>query len=398
MIAKATAAYQFLEPMLADPQFLADPGRARALTNFVRFTRAEHWMGLHGEPHALGMDIPDKDYWAYAAPYVGFPELLRSQTFLRDMSKPATYQAAVDMIEEHNSGLPGDQKWIVFPFKAQFIKSVDQTTYGRLLVLVPNVVMPDGKVLDRWILFAVATPDLNPVPGVRSVSVIGDLRDPTVPGVSKVFFSDYMRQTDASSGRIAPYPNFLMDSNPSKNCYECHKTGVLPIKPEIAYKFDANGTLVPDSGALDAMPDRLNSLIASYGRSDLGHMDTDAYGPSLGSVGRDRSDDFIASATDDRPVSTSCYDKIRADMNCSKCHDSFAKINYLLAVKTDGDVKSYEAKQGLVQTSIEKGYMPPGNNLTVTERHALWECVSKEYLDLDRTRGVFVDWLRGSSP
>jgi hypothetical protein len=402
VIRRASDAYRFLSPLTADPDFLADSGRSKALTNFVRFTKAVQWMASTNSEGAsnqgLGMDISDKAYSLYVAPYVGFPGLLASQPFLRDLGAPATYKEAVEMIEANNDSLPSDQKWLVFPFRSQFVTSVDKTTYGRLLVLVPNTRLDDGKTLDRWFSFALATPEIKPIPIIRSVSVIAIVKDTSTPGRSKAFFSDFMREADPSTGLIEPRSTFLMSPSPSKNCYDCHKSALLPIRPKVAYRFDSRGALDANSSDAEPILDKIDRYIQGCGVSDLGHMDRDAYGPSLGPLNVTRSDAFISESSKDDTLPLTSFDKIRANMNCSSCHDGFAKINYLLAVRSDADYKAFESKQGLVQTFIEKGYMPPHNSLTPRERHALWECVSKDYLDLDKGQGQLVNWLRGQSP
>jgi hypothetical protein len=397
---RSAVASVFLSPYLADPKFLEDPERRKVLGNFVEFVSEQRRMALlDNDGHhtcALGMDIPDRDYWEYVKSMVEFPALLKSQRFLGLMSNPATYQQAVSLIGAQNKTLPEDRKWIVLPFRAQFILSFDHTTYGRLLVLVPNSPLPDGKLLDQWIAFAIATPGAEPIPAVRSVSMIATVRDPMRPGVNQGYFADFLRRRDATTGETTIDPTFLMDPSPSKNCFDCHKTAVLPIHPKAAYRFGSDGRLVEMNPDLSGLPDLLNDRIRSYGKSDFGHIDPAAFGPSLGS-GAGVSDTFIAQATSDHPLDPRSFDDVRSNMSCAKCHDQFAKLNYILAVRSNGDVNAFEGKKGLVQTYIEKGYMPPNNHLNPDERHALWECVMKQYFDGETGSGTFVDWLKGRS-
>ncbi len=392
VIARSAEAYAVLEPFLAKPSFLADPSRGAALGNFAKFVGGQRWMGLKdagGNPsNLLGMDVADMDYWAYVQDYVRFPDLLRSQEFLKLMNRPATYKEAVEMIEDQNEGLPSGKKWIVLPFRAQFILSVDKSTYGRLLVVVPNQDIGDGKVLDRWIMFAISTPDMVGA-RVRSVSMVSTVRDEGRPGWSKTYMCDFMRGEDPTGG-IAIKPTFLDKNSPSSNCFDCHKSAVLPIHPKAAYGFDKWGKLVEDKRSL--VPSVLNALIPKYGESDFGHLEPEGYGPALGSEGRSYSDTFIASATS---IPKSSFAAIRANMNCESCHRQFATVNYPLALQSDRDVRAFEAKQGLVQTLIEQGVMPPNNSLSPTERHALWQCLMKAYFDPATQEGQFVDWLRG---
>lgn len=388
VITRASEAFDFLASARTKPP--------ETLGNFAKFVTALHWMSLKdssGEyTNGLGMDISDRDYWTYVLPWVEFPDLLKSQVFLEAMSTPTTYRIGFELIERFNQTLPEDQKWIVSPFRVQFVKSVDQTTYGRMLVLIPNRKQPDGRILDQWMMFALATPETPKSVTVKSVSVIATLRDPVHPRSHQVFFADFMRERDARQ-EIVLKPTFLLKPNPSKSCFDCHKSGVIAIHPKTYYRFSDKGPLVESSKPSGF--DRVNELAMSYGRPDFGHLDADAFGPSLGTSGRSRTDEFIARATADAPIPAASYDRIRSSMNCSDCHNDFAKLNYLLGVQSDQDFKSLEAKKGLVQSYIENGWMPPDNNLTPAERNALWQCVMKEYLDLPKQEGTFVDWLKG---
>ena len=168
VIQKAAAAYNIIEPRVEqDPSLVnKDNPTGNALANFYKFVKAIHWMALKDgsghDTHALGYEITDRDFWSYARDAVVFPPLLRSQDFLTKISHPSTYRDAVNMIEANNQAIRKPQKWIVLPFKAQFILSVDHTTYGRLLILVPNQIAANGDKLDQWILFSIATPEMDP--------------------------------------------------------------------------------------------------------------------------------------------------------------------------------------------------------------------------------------------
>jgi hypothetical protein len=393
VITRAADAFQIVEPVLKrDPNFFSkDPILKKNLTNFVSFIKAQHWMAM--PDHGLGLPIADTDYVSYASNYASFPELLRSQEFLTDMSSPRGYKAAVDLINKNNLGLPQDRQWTVLPFKAQFILSVDKTTYGRMLVLVPNLPADDGGTIDKWILFAIATPDQNPPPDVRSVSIVAVHRKPGVQSQSTTYLLDFMRQKNPATGEIKVVPADLLPSHPSKNCYDCHKAAVLPIRPQLEYEFDATGKLVEKTVGVGQDADQINQLIWSYGLPNFAVQDVAAYGPSLGPVG-ERSDEFIRNATSDLHLSSQSYARIRVQMNCASCHDTFAPLNYLQAVQSNR-VLTFLGHKGMIQTYIEKGYMPPGADLTDAERTALWRCLTLEYLDLRTRSGLLIQWLKG---
>ena len=397
---RCAEAYNSIANSLADPSFISNKDRAAILGRFVQFITAQRWMALKGangaQTNALGMNISDAEYWEYARPYTTLPDLLKSRAFLELMEHRGTYNYAVDVIDAHNATLPSDQKWLVLPFRGQFVASVDRTTFARLLVVAPNQAQPDGRKLDQWVSFAIARPEMEPEPVTRSVSVVAVVHDPAGSAGSKAYFTDYFREFDGATNSITPKPTFLMTPNPSQNCYDCHKSAVIPIRPKATYAFEPDGQMV-EAGRSTELLAQLDKLIGSYGESDLGHMITGAFGPSLGAAATVRSDEFIAGATADHPIPANSYAAIKENMNCASCHDGFGRLNYLIGVRSDGDIKSFEAKHGLVQSFIEQGFMPPGNTLSPVERHALWECVSKEYFDPATGTGAFVDWLKGSS-
>jgi hypothetical protein len=66
---------------------------------------------------------------------------------------------------------------------------------------------------------------------IHNVSTIAVRRDThTGPGIAYITYPvDFSRQKDPQSGQINIVPTMLLAENTSKNCYECHKTGVVPI-------------------------------------------------------------------------------------------------------------------------------------------------------------------------
>ena len=420
VILKAAAAYNFIEPRVEqDPSLVnKDNPTGNALANFYKFVKAIHWMALKDgsghDTHALGYEITDRDFWSYARDAVIFPPLLRSQDFLTKISHPSTYRDAVNMIEANNQALPKPQKWIVLPFKAQFILSVDHTTYGRLLILVPNQIAANGDKLDQWILFSIATPEMDPDIEIHNVSMIAVRRDThSGPGITYITYPvDFSRQKDPQSGQINIVPTMLLAENTSKNCYECHKTGVVPIHPDVEYTFDEGGKLVPKEVDIGSIPNRVNALIEYYGPPNFGFMDTEGYGPGMGPYGqpaglamgpemspvsRRRAEDLIPRATQGLNIAPQSYNAIRYAMNCAECHNSAKQgpLNYLLAVRSDRDVRAFEGSKGMIETYIAKGWMPPDNHLSADERKALWKCLMEEYFDLNQQSGLLIDWLKG---
>jgi|SRR5579872_439211 len=399
VIARAAVAHAKLESILkTQPDyFTRDPELSRAMGHFVGFISAQSLMaiddGSEKETHKLGLTIPDVEYWPYASSYVNFPPLLRSQDFLQSMEAPNTYKHAVDMIERQNQDLPPNQRWIVLPFMAQFIKSVDGKTWGRMLVLIPNIPMSGSSTLDQWVLFSIATPDQPPPYDVESVSIISIYRHESV---TKTYTVDFVRRKD-SAGVYHITPTVLLPDRPSHNCYDCHKAGILPIRPEFEYTFDSAGRMVVKTTGVGIIPEAVNQRIQNYGLPDFGLLDIHQYGPELGPATRQqRTPAFVRGCSMGTATDPISIQKVRLAMNCAKCHDDFAKIDYLQAVRSNRDVLAFsKLKQGMVQTYIEQGWMPPGISLTTDQRHSLWNCLMKEYFDLTTRAGVLVDWLKG---
>ena len=388
----------------SDPNyFISDPQRSKALGNFVQFVTAQQWMGIQepvgGVPkytHTLGMPVTDLQYWNIASPYVGFPDLIKSQKFLAFMSNPKTYKDAIDMINSQNQNLPAEQQWKTLFFQAQFITTVDPAhTYGRLLIYIPNVAVGQSGTADQWVLFGVATPGTLASVPMQSVSMFTIYRGASNPDYTTTYFSDFLRTQDPQSGNYSIMSNFTLPNDPSHNCYQCHKSSALPIHPAIEYDFDANKALVPKTVGIGNVADFVNGRIMGYGQPNFTPQDTRGYGPCLGPSSHARSDEFIKSATQGINLPLASYDHVRNAMICSSCHDSFATINYPQAICTDLDAGAFVGGKSMVQTYVEQGYMPPGSSLTTVEKQALWKCLYKEYYDPGTNSGTFVEWLKG---
>ena len=404
VVQRSAAAYAGIEAALrAKPGLFAPTTElGRAMGPFIAFVKAQHWMSLRDAEdrptHELGMEISDREYYDYAIPFAELPPLLRSPEFLRNMATPATYKDAVDQIEAANAQLPPADRWQVVPFRSQFILSVDTTTYGRMLVLAPNLPAPDGGTMDKWVQFAIATPEMDPATEIRSVSVIATHRPARAPGTVSTYGLDFMRVKDAETGKITPTAVVRLPfdaGHVSENCYECHKAAIIPIHPKVEYAFAPSGALIEKPAKAPSRLGALNDRIKAYGPPDFGRQQAAAYGPSMGPQHRPRTDAFIAAAAAGTGIDPASYARIRKAMECSSCHNDFAPINYLQAVRTAQEVDSFESHKGMVQTMIERGLMPPDNRLSRKERKALWQCLSKEYLDLSSQTGVFMEWLKG---
>jgi hypothetical protein len=191
----------------------------------------------------------------------------------------------------------------------------------------------------------------------------------------------------------------------TQNCYNCHKTPVIPIRPAEEYEFNENGALVVKRSGRGEIPARLNRLIKRHGPPDFGGLlDPDAYGPPLGPANRVRPDSLLRQAAAGLGLGAGSFDKIRKNMKCSECHDGRDRgsINFPQALVSNMDLADLihpdtGKSMPLVKTYVENGWMPPGNSLTAAERKALHRALMLEYYDLSTGTGLFVDWLNGRS-
>ena len=83
-----------------------------------------------------------------------------------------------------------------------------------------------------------------------------------------------------------------------------------------------------------------HDFVETYGAPDFAVTDMHDYGPSLGPVGRQRTDDFVKQCSGNASLRADSIRKIRSAMNCAVCHneDGVGAINYLQAVYNKGDV------------------------------------------------------------
>lgn len=372
----------------------------KAMANFLSFVSAQAIMSRPN--HQLGFKITDEEYLEYAATHLEFPEFLKSNEFLRLMAQPSTYQEGLSLLKKHIATLPMEERWVVFPFEAQFIKSIPDDghgrTYGRMVVFVPGVLQTSGAVLDRWFLFSIAMPDQPTAGDIRPVSLISFLKIPKIENAkgptSKVYFMDFIRVKKDDEVSLKP----AIIGNHSKNCYDCHKSAVISIQPKFELDF-INGQALRKQSINREIVDELNEIIFSYkkfGIPDWGPINLAAYGPSMGNDAVDRSDEFIARATSDLTLDSSSIAKIKSAMKCAECHSKFAPLNYLQALPHERDISgTFQRRESMIKTHILEGWMPPDENLTVAEREGLYRSLIEEYANLDKLEGSFFSWLRG---
>jgi hypothetical protein len=260
----------------------------------------------------------------------------------------------------------------------------------------------DGGTTDKWILFGMLTPEDNQTLKNQNVSMFALHKDPS--GHQTTYMMDFDRKPNPQSGSIDITPIVLRNVDPpnpaipSKNCHDCHKLAILPIYPDIEYKFDASGKLVPKSSGDPLGSPMLNGVIRRYTAPDFPMMDMAAYGPPAGPTDRLRSDDFLRSCANDQTLTNASLATIRDNMGCAECHNDAGNgsLNYLQAARSKRDDTAFRDKRSMLTTFVEQGWMPTDATVAMTaqEEKALAVCVSKEYFDPASKTGVFVEWLK----
>ncbi|MDR3690089.1 MAG: hypothetical protein P4L46_11965 [Fimbriimonas sp.] len=401
VVQRCIDAYAVIGPNLDRPRFFTDPLRKQALGNFVSFLQSQIRMAYHNRDgvhtNLLGYPITDREYWFRHGDALRLPRLVCDQDFLQSMSDPSSYSQALRMIRRQNESLPPERKWVVLFYRSRFLKSVDTATYGRMLVLAPNDRQADGTYIDRWIQFAAVPPGETVVKPVRSISMVAVRRERF--GVSKAtgYLADFMRVRAMEGSTTKIVPTMLLDKSPSKNCYDCHKTPVLPIHPKRTFTFSDAGQLILEDRLAAQTIQTMDAAIGRYVDCDLKEVAYDEYGPSVGPVGRERTDEILRRTSSDPELSGESLERIRQAMNCGNCHRGPTALNFPTSAETTVGFQNFEAKKGLVQTYIEQGWMPPGPTLSDREKRDLWRSLDAEYLEPtgpDGPSGLLVDWLK----
>jgi len=355
--------------------------------------------------HQFGYKVSDQEYWERNRDKFTFPALLQSQEFLTYLSNPSTYYKAAHMIDTHNQQLPFAQQWTYLPFKGRFISTVDQAaTYGRFLVLAPG--QSDGS--DKYVFFGMATLEMiedaqtDPqakarLDQIQTVSVVAVYPEKAPDSAIKnqTYILDFLRQKQPN-GTFTIVPNIALDNFAStqcpfcSNCSFCHKMATLPFQPAAEYAFNPQtGHMEAKTQGIGDVPRFLNRRLSAYGPPSFqGFLKPQAYGPPLGPV-RQRTQTDLEKCRGEIPLADITVPKVLAAMNCSLCHnDTFlGAINYPQAVRSNFNTMAFQTKQGLVETYIAQGWMPPDYTLTPPERTVVTNCLLTEY------EGLLKDWL-----
>ena len=376
----------------SEPRLQDHPRITQATSNLKRFADAVSWQMEPG--HEMGFPSPDSEYLDSVHDQIQLPALLRSQPFLEAMSHPSRYAEAQRLLDEENATREEKDKWVTLFYRSRFIETPDQSTHGRLLIWVPG--NPE-----QWIQFGTITPEMDPETITHGVSIVSLLKQND--GNTRTAIVDYWRE--AQNGRIELQTKVEAGEG-GANCYNCHKTSVLPIRPWRIYALDDEGTLIQDPGSevRDTLK-TLNDRLKTFGSPDFGFgFDTEAYGPSVGPPDQERSLDDLQRWIQPITLPPDSLKRVRKAMNCAGCHNpsNLGRLNFPSALISDHDFidllhPETRTPMPLIQEYIAQGWMPPHHKLSPLEKKALYQALMKEYFDVQSHSGVLVEWLKKSA-
>lgn len=310
--------------------------------------------------HELGFVVPDKQYFEETRDLVTIPDFLTTRAFLRAASNYRTLARAKTYLRRLNDERAPEEKLIFFSYKSRHLGTPDSPdSYGRLLIVVPGD--PTRGVPEKWVQFGV--PDAGArAASVRNVSVVSVMQT-TGGGASNVYFKDFYRSF-RRDGSISIRGRWELGHG-DDNCVQCHKSGVLPIFPEV-------GSVKADEMAA---VDEVNARFLGYGPARFDkYLDVTKFGPGLGVPGASGRAKFEGEGA-----------TVSRAMNCATCHRREG-LGFL----------SWPMDKTIVSSFVKGGRMPLGSTLTPPERAELYRNLVREYFSTDATHpGTLKSFLLG---
>jgi hypothetical protein len=363
------------------------PEVSRCLDPIRRFTKARWWNYQPG--HSMGSSIPDSDYFN-KVPYPDFlqiPKELTDKKFLalvEDEAETADLEKALAYVEERNAkAIDPNDKWLTFIYRSQHLATPDGTgALGRFFVYIP------GKDFDRFLQFGLRSSPYEDLPNGFSVVSV-QKNDPKTgkPLAAPVArLKDFWRIRNGS--QITVSTRFDV-KGALENCYQCHKTALLPITPD---------PKVFDDKRFGKTVKLVNELMGGYTDIKLHGMEADDAGPGLGPVDyAGRTGAFMASCAQGRVPDAKRLEAIRDAMNCQNCHDGSTRG--LLNFPSAHVLQPHSRKTLVRQYIVDHKKMPPGHSdFTPVERQVLNDCLKEElYGQSEAQPGLLKTWLRNDS-
>ena len=353
------------------PQLVENSGRC-----FEHLNSFTHriWLGKQSH-HLLGLDIEDSAYLKVmeGRGYLTLPDHLRSQDFLARLD-----QADSNNIRDFEEWLRGvNNKWRVFYYRSRNLPTIDDSqAKSRLFVYIPE----DG--FDRFIQFGIKDNQTSPLS--ESISEIIIEKHPDQVSTQKVkptaYYADLWRVRKSGEIKISTRISEVKTAEP---CYSCHEATLLKIIPEA-------GSLTSPASKRDL--NAVNQLIKSYATANVSGLNREDLGPAIGlppgnSETAMRARSCIESAIND-PKSIR---RVEDAMNCAACHNgsTHATLHYLAA--KPGEIPPDHNL--LSRAILDDQTMPPGVDLTLEERHVLYDCLVKQMSSPEDLKGDLEDWL-----
>jgi hypothetical protein len=311
--------------------------------------------------HALGLNVPDIQYFAETSKFHEIPEYLLTPGFLHDVSRFETLPQAKKYLRGLNLSRSANDQLIFFSYTSRHLGTPDNNdSYRRLLVVVPGDVSAGEP--DKWVQFGVTDPGVKK--RTRNVSVVAAL--PAGDSTYNAYFKDNFRiyRRDGSIG----IKGRLELGEGDENCASCHKTGVLPIFPEAGSVAKGEEPLV----------DVVNERFRSYGSPRFGgYLDPAKLGPGLSFASEQERKQRFGEQFPDTAVGEA--------MECSRCHTP-EKLGYL----------NWPMDRIIIDSFITGGEMPRGHELGKKQRHQLYDKLIEEYFAVGHDRpGILKTWLLG---
>ena len=332
---------------------------AESYRNFLDYVNEA---SLAVEPHhELGFNVPDAQYFAETIQYLGVPDFLLDQQFLRDVSRHETLPSAKAYLRALNEVRGPDDQLIFFSYTSRHLGTPDNNdSYRRLLVVVRGDAALGEP--DKWVQFGVTDPGVRTK--TRNVSVVSAL--PVGDGTYNAYFKDYYR-TYKRDGSIS-IKGRLELGHGDENCASCHKSGVLPIFPKA-------GSV---GAGEEALVDIVNERFRSYGSPRFGgYLDTTKLGPGLSLANDEERRMRFGDRFSDGPVANA--------MECGRCHTP-ETLGYL----------NWPMDRIIIDSFIKGGEMPRGHELDAAGRKQLYAKLIDEYFAVSHERpGIFKSWLLG---
>src|SRR6185295_2480714 len=336
-----------------------DEAFAARYPHFVEYIREASFDQLPG--HELGFSVSDKQYFDETRQYVQIPEFLLNRSFLHSVARFETLDRAKTYLRQLNSAREPSDQLLFFSYKSRHLGTPDNDdSFLRLLIVVPG--NAETKVPEKWVQFGVTDPRTRT--RIRNVSVVSAI--PGSDGTFNTYFKDYFR-TYRRDGSIRLKGRWELGYG-DDNCVRCHKSGVLPVFPEVG-SVSAN--------EMQTMTE-VNQRMLSYGspRFDK-YLDPGKFGPGLGSAETEARDKRFGKGFSETDLGQA--------MSCATCHQS-GRLGALNWPVDPVVIKSY----------LKQGQMPFGRKLDASRRDELHQRLIEEYFATNEANpGTLKAWLLG---